>query len=79
MEESEVMRRQRELRGSLQAFLEIRQVRRLLSGKGKIDPWVLRIAGEINGLQVRCFVSTAGLSVRLVPSFVSSRAALASD
>lgn len=38
--------RQRELRGSLQAFFEIRQVFRLLSGKGETDPAVLSIAGE---------------------------------
>lgn len=38
--------RQRELRSSLQAFLEVRQVWRLLSGKGETDPSVLTIAGE---------------------------------
>lgn len=37
--------RQRELRSSLQAFLEIRQVWRLLSGKGETDRAVLSIAG----------------------------------
>lgn len=38
--------RQRELRSSLQAFLEVRQVWRLLSGRGETDPTVLTIAGE---------------------------------
>lgn len=38
--------RQRELRSSLQAFLEVRQVWRLLSGRGETDPAVLSIAGE---------------------------------
>lgn len=38
--------RQRELRSSLQAFLEVRQVLRLLSGRGEADPSVLSIAGE---------------------------------
>lgn len=38
--------RQRELRGSLQAFLEIRQVWRLLSGRGETDPSVQSIAGK---------------------------------
>ncbi|CAM9765911.1 unnamed protein product [Ectocarpus sp. 4 AP-2014] len=37
--------RQRELRSSLQAFLEVRQVLRLLSGRGEADPSVLSIAG----------------------------------
>eukprot|EP00903_Cladosiphon_okamuranus_P012477 g11683.t1 len=37
--------RQRELRSSLQAFLEVRQVWRLLSGRGEADPAVLSIAG----------------------------------
>ena len=38
---------QRELRSSLQAFLEVRQVWRLLSDKGEGDPTVLSIAGEV--------------------------------
>ncbi len=38
--------RQRELRSSLQAFLEVRQVWRLLSGRGETDPTLLSIAGE---------------------------------
>lgn len=38
--------RQRELRSSLQAFLEVRQVWRLLSGRGETDPAVLSIAGK---------------------------------
>lgn len=38
--------RQRELRSSLQVFLEVRQVWRLLSGRGETDPAVLSIAGE---------------------------------
>lgn len=41
--------RQRELRSSLQAFLEVRQVWRLLSGRGETDPAVLSIAGEWTG------------------------------
>lgn len=42
----ETTKRMRELRSSLQAFLEIRQVRRLLLGKGETDSSVLSIAGE---------------------------------
>lgn len=42
----ETTTRMRELRSSLQAFLEIRQVRRLLLGKGETDSSVLSIAGE---------------------------------
>lgn len=45
-EEASGRMRQRELRSSLQAFLEIRQVWRLLSGKGETDPVVLSIAGK---------------------------------
>lgn len=40
--------RQRELRSCLQAFLEVRQVWRLLSGRGETDPALLSIAGESN-------------------------------